>query len=149
MVDFGISLGVMLIIMFIYRYDFAINYNIFYLPVFVVLMMMFAAGIGMWLSALAIQYRDVKFAITFLITIMMYAAPVVYSAVDRVPGKYWAVYGLFPLAGILEGFRACLIGNPIQMPWVMILPGVLVTFVIFLTGAMYFRRMEKVFADVA
>jgi len=146
--DFAIALVVMVVIMFIYRHQFSININILYFPMLVFLMVITASGIGMWLSAMAIQYRDIKFAITFLVQIMMYAAPIIWSA-DRIPTQYRILYGIYPLAGIIEGFRACLIGLPATMPWDMILPGAAVSILIFVTGAMYFRRMEKVFADVA
>ena len=109
----------------------------------------------MWLSALAIQYRDVKFAITFIVQIMMFGAPVVWSIVQfdqkvtAVHG-YWIklVYGLYPLAGVIEGFRSSIIGrNP--MPWDLIGMGTISAVLIFISGAYYFRRMEKIFADVA
>jgi len=146
--DFAIGMGIMLLVMIIYRNDFSMNVNILYFPFLTLLMIIAASGIGLWLSAMAIQYRDIKFAITFLIQIMMYASPIIWST-EKMAHQYRILYGLYPLAGIVEGFRACLIGNPVQMPWDLIIPGTLVSLLLFITGAMYFKRMEKVFADVA
>jgi lipopolysaccharide transport system permease protein len=146
--DFAIAMGIMILFMVIYRNDFTLNTNIIYFPLLTCLMIITASGMGMWLSAMAIQYRDIKFAMTFLIQIMMYAAPIIWTT-ENLAHEYRILYGLYPLAGIIEGFRACLIGNPAQMPWDLILPGALVSVFLFISGAMYFRRMEKVFADVA
>jgi len=145
--DFAIGMGIMIIFMIVYRNDFTINTNILYFPFLTLLMIITASGIGMWLSAMAIQYRDVKFAITFMIQIMMYAAPIIWST-EKISHQYRILYGLYPLAGIIEGFRACLIGNPVQMPWDLIIPGTIVSILLFITGGLYFKRMEKVFADV-
>ena len=117
------------------------------LPLLVLLMMLAASGAGMWLTALAIQYRDVKYALTFGVRLLMYAAPVVYS-VNLIPDRYRLLYGLNPMAGVIEGFRSALLGaNP--MPWDLIGVGAAVAVVLFITGALYFKRMERVFADVA
>jgi len=146
--DFGIAMVIMVMFMIYYHNDFTLNANILYFPFLTILMIITASGIGMWLSALAIQYRDVKFAITFVIQLMMYAAPIIWST-EKISHEYRMLYGLYPVAGIIEGFRACLIGNPAQMPWDLLIPGTIVSIIIFISGAMYFRRMEKVFADVA
>ncbi len=121
--------------------------NIIFLPFLVLLMIMTASGMGMWLSALAIQYRDVQHAIQFLVQLLMYTAPVVWP-VSIIPEKFRLAYGLYPMAGIIEGFRSSLIGaNP--MPWDLIAVGTVSTFIITLSGALFFRRMERIFADVA
>jgi lipopolysaccharide transport system permease protein len=143
--DFFIAFIILAILMVIYHVP--VSANIVYLPIFIVLMIMSAAGLGMWLSAMAVQYRDIKFAITFVVQLLMYAAPVVWD-INKLPKEYWPYYGLYPMAGIIEGFRASIYGTH-GMPWDLILPGVAVTVIIFITGAFYFRRMEKVFADVA
>lgn len=117
------------------------------LPLLLLLMILAAAGIGMWLSALAIRYRDVKFAMPLLAQLLMYAAPVVWPA-SLVPDQYRVVYGLYPMVGVIEGFRAALIGTG-PMPWDLIVPGAITATVLFVSGALYFRRLEAVFADVA
>jgi lipopolysaccharide transport system permease protein len=117
------------------------------LPVLVLLMILTASGAGMWLTAMAIQYRDVKYALQFGVRLFMYASPVVYAA-SEVPERFRLLYGLNPMAGVIEGFRAALLGTR-GMPWDLLAVGTASAVVIFVTGAMYFRRMERVFADVA
>lgn len=143
--DFGIAF-VLLVLMMVY-FNIWPTINIIYLPLLILLMIMTASGVGMWLSALAIQFRDVKFAITFLVQLLMFAAPVVWSG-NMIPNKYRLIYGLYPMAGVIEGFRASLLGKS-EMPWDYILVGSISSLVILTTGALYFRKMEKVFADVA
>ena len=114
-------------------------------------MILTSAGIGMWLSALALQYRDIKHGIQFLAQLLMYAAPVVWPIsllTDKFGETVKLVYGLYPMAGVIEGFRSALLGqNP--MPWDLIGIGSVSAILLFLSGAMYFRRKERVFADVA
>ena len=117
------------------------------LPLLVLLMMLTASGVGMWLTAMAIQYRDVKYALSFGVRILMYASPVVYAA-SEVPRRFRLLYGLNPMAGVIEGFRAALLGTR-GMPWDLLAVGAASAIAIFLTGALYFKRMERVFADVA
>ena len=116
------------------------------LPLLVLLMMLTVTGLGMWLTALAIQYRDVNYGLSFAVQLLMYAAPVVYPA-SSIPQQYRWLYGLNPMAGVIEGFRSALLGtNP--MPWDLLLPGTITAIIIFIGGALYFRRMERIFADV-
>ena len=116
------------------------------LPLLIILMMLTAAGLGMWLTALAIQYRDIKYGMNFAMRLLMYAAPVVYPA-SLIPQKYRLLYGLNPMAGVIEGFRAALLGSR-PMPWDLITVGSVTAIVFAFTGALYFRRMERIFADV-
>jgi lipopolysaccharide transport system permease protein len=145
LVDFGIAfllLGLMMI-----WYGIAPTWNVLFLPLLILLMILTAAGIGMWLSALAIQYRDVRFAIQFMAQLLMYAAPVVWP-VSLIPQPYRLLYGLYPMAGVIEGFRSALLGTT-PMPWDLILIGSASAIIIALSGALYFRRLERIFADVA
>lgn len=145
LVDFVIAFAVLGLMMF--WYGIAPTWNALFLPMLVLLMLLTASGIGMWLSALAIQYRDVRHAIQFVVQVLMYAAPVVWP-VSLIPDKYRLLYGIYPMAGIIEGFRSSLIGtNP--MPWDLIWMGAMIAVLIVLSGAFYFRRMERIFADVA
>jgi lipopolysaccharide transport system permease protein len=145
MVDFLIAMSIV-VLMMIY-YDVTPNVNLFFLPLLVVIMMLTAAATGLWLSVLGVQYRDVKFAIQFLIQILMYAAPVVWPA-TLIPDKYRIYYGLYPMAGVIEGFRSALLGkNP--MPWDLIVVGMISAAFLFVTGLCYFRRAERILADVA
>lgn len=143
LVDFSISL-LLLVGVMIY-YQIAPTWNLVYLPFLVVLMMSIPAGLGMWLSALAIRFRDVKFAMPFAIRMLIYSAPVLYTA-SSIPEQYRLLYSLNPIVAVIEGYRACLLGMP--MPWEYILPGTLVAVVILFGGALYFRKMEHVFVDV-
>jgi lipopolysaccharide transport system permease protein len=99
----------------------------------------------MWLSSMAIRFRDVKHAMPFVIRMLMYTAPIVYSA-STIPDQYRFYYSLNPLVGVVEGFRASLLGTPI--PWDFIWPGIISAFILFVGGTMYFRKMERVFVDV-
>ena len=110
-------------------------------------MMFTASGLGMWFTALSIQYRDINYGMGFFVQLLMYVAPVVYPS-SNVPDAYRTLYGLFPIAGVIEGFRAILL-QTIQMPWDLISTGTIVSIILFASGSFYFRRMEKYFADVA
>lgn len=127
------------------------------LPLFILLMMATAAGLGMWLTALAIQYRDVKHALGFVVQLLMYAAPVVYPT-SAVPTRWQPVaglvlnpqylYALNPMVAVIEGFRSALLGTR-PIPWDFLALGCLSASVIFFTGGLYFRSKERLFADVA
>ena len=143
MVDFGISLGIIIFTLFYYKI--APTWYSLLLPLFIVQMMSVTAGVGLWLSAMAIRFRDVKYAINFLTRILMYTAPIVYSA-SSIPAKWRLVYSLNPIVGVIEGFRACLLGTTI--PWEYIWPGFITATLLLVSGALYFKHMEKVFVDV-
>ena len=143
LVDFSISL--MLVVAVMFYYQVSPTWNLVYLPLLVLLMMSIPAGIGLWLSALAIRYRDVKFAMPFVIRMLIYSAPILYPA-SAIPEQYRFLYSLNPIVAVIEGYRACLLGMP--MPWEYILPGSLVAVLVLIFGAIYFRRMERVFVDV-
>ena len=149
LVDFLISFVIISVLMVWYKI--VPTLNIFWIPLLVVLMVLTAAGIGMWLSALAIQYRDIKHGIHFLSQLLMYAAPVVWP-VSLISDKFGEtaklIYGLYPMAGVIEGFRSALLGHK-PMPWDLIGMGSITATIIFLTGALYFKRKERIFADVA
>lgn len=143
LVDFGISLLILVSVM-VY-YEVAPTWNLIWLPVFVLMMIMVPAAVGMWLSALAIRFRDVKFAMQYMIRLLIYSGPILYTATS-IPEQYRMLYSLNPIVGVIEGFRAVLLGTSI--PWQFILPGMVTAVVLLVTGAAYFRRMERVFADV-
>ena len=143
LIDFGISILILLVVVIYYRV--MPTWNLIFLPLFIILMMAIPAGIGMWLSALAIRFRDVKHAMPFAIRMLIYTAPIVYSA-SSIPDTYRFIYSLNPIVAVIEGYRACLLGTPI--PWLFILPGLFTAIILLLGGAFYFRRMERVFVDV-
>ena len=143
LIDFGISILIILVVAIYYRV--LPTWNLLLFPVFVALMMSISAGIGMWLSAMAIRFRDVKHAMPFAIRMLMYTAPIVYSA-SSIPEKYRIIYSLNPIVGVIEGFRACFLGTPV--PWLFIWPGIITAGILLVSGAFYFKRMERVFVDV-
>jgi len=143
MVDFGISLIIIICVLFYYRVSLSIN--LIFLPIFLLLMISISAGAGFWLSSMAIRFRDVKYAMNFAVRLLMYSAPIVYSA-SSIPDNYRMLYSLNPIVAVIEGFRACLLGQPI--PWIFIWPGVITTSLLLISGIYYFKRMEKVFVDV-
>lgn len=143
MVDFTISM-VLIVCVAIY-YKVSLTWNIVFLPLFILMMMAVPLAVGLWLSSLSIRFRDVKFAMQFVIRMLMYTAPIVYSA-SAIPEAYRVLYSVNPLVGVIEGFRAVLIGQDI--PWQYIVPGMASTAVLLVTGALYFKRTERVFVDV-
>lgn len=122
------------------------GWGMLFIPFLIVQLLMCSLGIGMFLSALAVKYRDVKHALTFVVQLLLYSAPVVYST-TAVPEKYQKLYILNPMVGVIEGFRAAFLNRP--MPWEWIWPGTIISLVFFIFGMFYFRRMERIFADVA
>lgn len=143
LVDFTISLMILVGVMVFY--EVSPTWSLLWLPVFVLMMIAVPAAIGLWLSALAIRFRDVKFAMQYMIRLLIYSAPILYTA-SSIPEQYRLLYSLNPIVGVIEGFRAMLLGSPI--PWQFVLPGMLTAAILLVTGAIYFRRMERVFADV-
>lgn len=147
LVDFAISAILLVLLMAWYQTAPASVPGLLVLPLLVVLMMLTAAGVSMWLTALAVQYRDVKHAMTFVVQILMYAAPVVYPT-TLIPEQYRLLYALNPMVGVIEGFRAVLFGSG-AVPWTYISLGTASAVVIAITGSIYFHRKERLFADVA
>lgn len=145
LLDFGIGLIVMAGFMAWFRY--VPTWNALWLPLLIFILLLASLGLGMILSAMAVQYRDVKHAVSFVVQLLMYAAPVVYPT-SNVPEVWRFWYSLNPMVGVIEGFRSALLGTQ-PMPWQWIWPGAVVALLFFIFGAFYFRRMERVFADVA
>jgi len=114
-------------------------------PASIVAFVLTAAGVGCWIAALSVQYRDVKHLIPFITTLWMYASPIVYP-MARVPSRFLVWYDLNPLSGTIEAFRAALVGRPVA--WGAWLESALVAVLLFLSGTVYFRRTERVFADI-
>ncbi len=143
LIDFGISMLIIVAVALYYRV--LPTWNLLLFPVLVVLMISISAGVGMWLSAMAIRFRDIKHAMPFVIRMLMYTAPIVYSA-SSIPEKYRIIYSFNPIVGVIEGFRACFLGT--NIPWPFIWPGMITTAILLVSGALYFKRMERVFVDV-
>jgi len=144
LVDFAISFVVLLGLML--WYGIAPTWAVVTLPLFILLALATALAVGLWLSALNVQYRDVQHAIPFLVQAWMYASPVAYSA-GLIPTGIWRiVYGLNPLAGVIQGFRWALLGG--SPPDELMIVSVVMVLVLLVSGLFYFRRMERTFADV-
>jgi lipopolysaccharide transport system permease protein len=144
LVDFGIAF-VVLLVMMVY-YHIAPTVAVLTLPFFLLLAVAAALGVGLWLSALNLKYRDVGYTIPFLTQFWLFATPVVYPS-SLIPEKWRALYGLNPMAGVVEGFRWALLGKAPPGPFLAISVGAVMLLLI--GGLYYFRRMEKTFADVA
>jgi len=144
LVDFVIAF-VILLGMMLY-YGIVPGWAIVTLPGFILLAVMTALGVGLWLSALNVQYRDVRYTIGFLVQLWLFLTPVAYPS-SIVPEKWRPLYGLNPMAGVVEGFRWALLGKS-QPPGAMLWVSVAVVIVILFGGLYYFRRMEQQFADI-
>ncbi|WP_440950021.1 ABC transporter permease [Methanosphaerula subterraneus] len=143
LVDFCIAFSILIAMMF--YYGFVPTVNVIFLPAFLLLAIATSLGVGLWLSALNVQYRDFQYTVPFLIQIWMYASPVVYPA-SMLPEKFRVLYGLNPMAGVIEGFRWALLGT--TPPSAMILVSVGVVVVVLVSGLFYFKKMEQYFADL-
>ncbi|HAN39427.1 MAG TPA: phosphate ABC transporter permease [Chitinophagaceae bacterium] len=144
LIDFAIAFVVVVVLLVYHKIH--INYTVLFIPLLLLQLIMASIGIGLILSAMAIQYRDVKYALVFLVQLLMYAAPVVYST-NAVPENLQTYYAVNPMVGVIEGFRAGFTGK--DMPWHWILPGMITSSILFVFGLFYFKKMEKNFADVA
>jgi len=144
LLDFAIAFVILLLMMA--YYGVRPTWAIVTLPAFLLLAMLTALGVGLWLSALNVKYRDVRYTISFLIQFWLFATPVAYSS-SIVPARWRALYGLNPMAGVVEGFRWALLGKS-EGPGALLAVSVAVVILILLGGLYYFRRMEAEFADV-
>lgn len=143
-VDFAISLILLFAMMAFYRHMPPLR--CLYLPLFVLLGTTTALGVGLWLSALNVQYRDVRYTVPFLTQFWMFATPIAYPA-SLLHGYWRTVYGLNPMVGVVEGFRWALLGSDTALGS-SIAASSIAALVILIGGAFHFRHMEKTFADV-
>lgn len=145
LVDFAIAF-VILIGMMLY-YGIAPTWNIIWILPLMMLALLTSVAVSLWFSALNVQYRDVQYAIPFLVQAWMYASPVAYST-SLIPAQsLWRViYGLNPMAGVIQGFRWALLGG--APPDILTVISTIMVLVLLLSGLVYFKRMEKSFADV-
>jgi lipopolysaccharide transport system permease protein len=143
LVDLAIS-SVVLFLMMIY-YGVAPTPRLFAVPLLVLLALVTALGVGLWLSALNVKFRDVRYVIPFLTQFWLFATPVAYPS-SIVPEAWRPLYGVNPMVGVVEGFRWAILGTD-TAPGPMILISASVSLLVMIGGARYFRRMEKTFAD--
>ena len=143
-VDFSLAFIVLLGMMLFYGITPTIN--VFWLPFLLVLALVTALGAGLWLSAMNVQFRDVRHAVPFVVQAWMFASPIAYPS-SLLEEPWRTLYGINPMVGVVEGFRWALLGTA-TAPGPMIAVSSLASLALLLTGAFYFRRMEKTFADV-
>ncbi|MFO1006838.1 MAG: ABC transporter permease [Planctomycetaceae bacterium] len=141
--DFLIS-SLILIGMLVY-YQVAPGLHVLVLPVILLGLLLASIGVGTWLSALAVTYRDVRYVVPFLTQIWLFATPVLYQ-LDRVPEKWRLLYCVNPTAGLISSFRSCLLGDPLN--WTCLAISLLSSMVVFVCGSFYFRKVERRFADI-
>lgn len=143
LIDLAIVFGFFFVLM-IY-YGFAPSLNIIFLPVFILLNIICALSVGIWLSALTIRYRDFQIIIPFFVQFGIYATPIAYPA-SMIDAKYLTFVYLNPMAGIVQGFRWCLIGG--EPPNSLCYISFLIIFLLFISSLYYFRKTERIMADI-
>lgn len=144
LLDFFIAMLVLGVLMAYYQ--FLPGFGILLFPLLISLTFLCAIGVGLWLSALNVEYRDIRYAIPFLIQIWMFVSPVIYP-VSMVKEKYQWLLALNPMGGVITAYRASLLGH-MKIDWFLLGISAVIIIFLFLSGMFYFRRMEKSFADV-
>src|SRR6266567_533697 len=143
LLDLILSLGILAILMLFYHWP--VTPALFWLPVFTAGAVMTAAGAGLTLSALNVSFRDVKYAVPFMVQMGIFVTPVIYPA-RYIPHRWQFLLGLNPMAGVVIGFRHALLGSPAS--WAVIGPSLGVSGCLFISGLLIFRRLENRFADI-
>jgi lipopolysaccharide transport system permease protein len=142
LVDFAISFGILLCMFAWFRY--VPSWHIIFLPLFVLLAFSCAFGIGLYLTAVNVKYRDFRYIIPFIVQFGLYISPVGFNSFV-INDKYRMLYSLNPMVGVIDGFRWCLLGDP--MHWRSFIVSVIITILFLVVGIYYFRKVEKSFAD--
>jgi len=151
LVDFAIAFVILIAMMFYYHfipqegYEFYLTPAILTLPLFILLALITALGVGLWLSALTVIYRDFNYIVPFLTQFWLFITPVAYSA-SMLPKKWALIFALNPMTGVVEGFRWALLGTD-TAPGPMVAVSSTIAIIVLITGLFYFRRMEHTFAD--
>lgn len=143
-VDFGLAFAVLLGMMAFYRIWPGLQ--VLWLPLLLLLALVTSLGVGLWLTAMNVQFRDVRYVVPFLVQAWMFATPIAYPS-SLLDEPWRTLYGINPMAGVVEGFRWALLGAE-TAPGLIVVVSALVAVVLLVSGAFYFRRMEKTFADV-
>jgi lipopolysaccharide transport system permease protein len=143
-IDFVLAFIMLLGMMFYYGVFPTIN--ILWLPLFLLLAVMTSLGAGLWLSAMNVQFRDVRYVLPFLTQLWLFMTPIAYPS-SLLSEPWRSLFGLNPMVGVVEGFRWALVGTP-YTPGPMIIISALIALALLVGGTYYFRRMEKTFADV-
>jgi lipopolysaccharide transport system permease protein len=154
LLDFAIAFVVLVLMLIGYRllpdqasrFYAPLSINVIWLPAFLMLALITALGVGLWISALNVQYRDFRYVIVFLVQLWLFASPVTYPA-SIIPAAILPLYSINPMVGVIEGFRWALLGTG-ALSLASLTVSVIVAMGLLISGAFYFRRMERVFADV-
>jgi lipopolysaccharide transport system permease protein len=152
LVDFGVAFLILIGIMLYYNFAPNSTYHIYLswrwltLPLFLLLAIVTSLGVGLWLSALNVIYRDVNYIIPFLTQLWLFVTPVAYSASMFSP-KWQFIISLNPMTGVVEGFRWALLNADYTRGWLMLMLSTIISLITLVTGLYYFRRMERTFAD--
>ena len=144
LLDYIIALSILVVMMF--WYHITPTLTMFLLPFLMLCGFMAATGVGLWLSAMNVRYRDIRYVIPFLIQLWLFATPVIYPT-SMLPERFRWLLSLNPMGGVIEAHRACILGNK-PIDWNSLLVSVGMILVIFISGAFYFKRMERSFADI-
>jgi lipopolysaccharide transport system permease protein len=144
-IDFLVTLGLMACMMVWFR--FLPDWHLLFLPLFVLLSFACAFGVGLWLAALNVKYRDFRYVIPFVVQFGLYISPVGFST-SMIPQKWRLLYSLNPVVGIIDGFRWSLLRGESPIVWPTMLASIALTSFFCASGIWYFRRTEKTFADV-
>lgn len=144
-IDFALAFALLLVMM-VY-YGMTPTTNVVFLPLFLLQALVTALGVGLWLSALNVEFRDVRYVVPFIIQIWLFATPIAYPS-SLLSEPWRTVYGLNPMVGVVEGFRWALLGTTSSASPTLLIVSSVTAILLLVSGAFYFRRMEKTFADV-
>lgn len=145
LVDFLISFVILIVLMIWYR--FIPSWQFFSLPLFLLMAIVFSLGLGFWLAALNVKYRDFRYIVPFIVQFGMYISPVGFSS-SVVPERWRLLYSMNPMVGVIDGFRWAILGQNIKIYWPGFLLSLFLTIIVFFFGTVYFRKTERAFADI-
>jgi len=144
-VDFLVSVA--FLVMLMVWYGFVPSETVWLLPFFVTLMFAVSLGVGLWIAALMVKYRDFRFIVPFVVQFGLYISPVGFIS-SVVPGKWRLLYSINPMVGVIDGFRFAILGRESQLYWPGAILSLVIVFLLVLSGLWYFRKTERTFADV-
>lgn len=145
MLDLLISFGILLVMFLFYLY--VPSWQIIFLPLFILLAFMASIGVGLWVAALNVKYRDFRYIIPFIVQFGLYISPVGFSSA-MIPQQYRLLYSINPMVGVIDGFRWCIVGEQVPLYWPGLMLSISVTLFFLWLGINQFRKMEKTFADL-
>ncbi|MGA2152339.1 MAG: ABC transporter permease [Geobacteraceae bacterium] len=145
LVDFLISFVVLVVLMA--WYQFMPSWRIVMVPLFLVMALLASLGFSLWLSALNVKYRDFRYIVPFIVQFGLYVSPVGFSS-NVVPEKWRLLYSLNPMVGVIDGFRWAILGGEAQIYWPGFLLSLSLTLLVLYGGVRYFRKTERIFADI-